>query len=200
MRKVAFLLALLFVMLPSCGQSEPPPETESSTATSTLTKKKKSAVDLRDEAQALESMRKFFFANKELLIALRDDLWAMDEYSYFFFQINGEEISISTHTFEPDSDGYFWPEVQLSDLDSSFARNVELYFDILSPDRYCSLGLHHWGGAGENVSDRVVAFESGFLDEPSNEIVSIVYSPKRRDHFVERLENDWYISTSHWIF
>ena len=180
MRKIAVLLALLFViLLPSCGQP----------------------VNLRNEAHAIKSMRKFFFANQELLIALRDDLWAMDEYNYFFFQINGEEITISTTSFEPDSDGYFWPEVQLSDLDSSLAHNVKLYFDILNSDRYCSFGLHHWGSVGNNTNlDRVVAFESGFLDKPSNEIVSIVYSPKRRDHFVEQLEKDWYISTSHWIF
>ena len=175
------LLLALARLLPCCGQWV--------------------AVDLRDETHAMITMGAFFYAHKDLFIALRDELWAMEKYEYFYFRQSQGDIDISACTMEPDENGHGYPTIELDQVEPSLLHNVEAYFDLLNPDRYCAIGLDHWGSVGNNINlDRVVAFEFGFLDKPGNKIVYIVYSPKYRDHFVARLGGDWYLDSHSVVF
>ena len=154
---------------------------------------------MSDEAHAIETLRTFYFANKALFNSIKDDLWAMEGYEYWTFgkQADGSDW---TSVCIKDGDDICYPDLDPDDVEPALREKLRHYFEALGP-MWCTVGLAHWGSVGNNTNlDRVVAFEFGFLDKPGNEIVSIVYSPKRRDHFVERLERNWYISVSHVIF
>jgi len=215
MRKLAFMLALLLVLLPSCGQPKPTHEAETLAITTTTMEETETitevvtttstadypiAIDLSDEAHAIESLRAFYFANKDLLNSLRDDLWAMNQYRYFDFHLSQGEISIQACILNPGKDEYEYPHISLNQIDALLLHHVKQFYDVAKSDSYRSFGLgYYW-------DSRAVMFDFGFLKSNGNKCARIIYSPfyqppiypYSQTHFAEKLENYWYICIS-WV-
>ena len=152
---------------------------------------------MSDEAHAIESLRAFYFANRDLFNSIKDDLWAMEGYEYCTFGKQADGSDWYSARIRDGNDTRY-ASIEPDDTDPVLKNNLRQYFAALGPG--CMVSLTTWGSPGKSGRDRVVDFEYGFLQSIGNEIVGIVYSPNYRDYFVEELEANWYIYTTFVVF
>ena len=217
MRKLAFLLALLFALLfAACGNPEEElsateaipffetyATTETTAAYTIVARENPIAIDLSDESHAVNSLRTLYFGNKELFNNIKDDLRGMRDFFYWRYRINSansEVIDARVRNDNSNIDLHFSPE----EISIFLLFKLRHYFALFESPKWYSVKLsHYWPNEDDDtVWNHFVAFEFGFLESQSNQYFGIYYDPVFTESAKRQypLEDGWYIGTGYVVF
>jgi len=160
--------------------------------TTTTAAIRRSAVDMSDEAHAIESLRAFYFANRELFNKIKNDLYGVQNYNILQFSVTSTDNSEYICACN-EEDGYTYPSPE--DLDPGLLKNLRQYFALFEPhDAYYTVFMNRYFLQSEGWVF-LVRFEFGYLKSQSDKYIEILYFPalnaSSKSHY--RLEDDWYI-------